>query len=415
MLHEVFSKKMLICFLTGYSAGLPLLITLSLLQAWMKDMQVDLTKIGLITLVGNPYSLKFLWAPVFDRFALPFLGRRRGWLLITQLLLIASIALLGMFNPKSAIWTVSVVALMVAFFSASQDIVIDAFRREYLDDDELAFGSTLYVYGYRIGMLVVSSGGLILADFMPWKMVFMVMGLCMLPGVLTTLWAPEPQLTEAVPTNFKETVLDPFIEFFKRDGALLILGFILLYKVGDTMASAMTMPFYLDIGFTKTEVGVVAKGAGLFAILIGMGIGGVLTLRFGIVKSLYIFGVLQSVSTAGFAVLAKVGHGLPLLSAVIGFENFTGGMGTAAYMAYMATQTNKKFTATQYALLTSLMGVPRTILSAPTGYMAKSMGWAPFFTFCALIAVPGMFLLWKLAPWSTVISPAKSVAVEPEV
>lgn len=407
MLKMIFSKKMFICLLMGFAGGMPLLLTMSTLQAWMKDQNVSLEQIGLITLVGNPYALKFIWAPIFDRFTLPFLGRRRGWMFVLQILLAVFIAMMGLFNPSVQLLPLAIVALLVAFLSACQDIVIDAFRREYLLDDELAMGSTMYVYGYRIAMVVASSGALILADYIAWKYVYVIMGLCMLPATLTTLWAPEPEITERPPTNFKETVIDPFIEFFKRDGAILILTFILLYKVGDTMASAMTMPFYLDIGFTKTEIGVVAKGAGLVAILIGMAMGGVLTIRLGIAKSLYVFGVFQAVSTAGFAILARVGTSIPWLTAVIGFENFTGGMGTAAYMAYMATQTNKKFTATQYALLTSLMGVPRTLLASPTGYMAKFMGWEAFFIFCALIAIPGMLILFKLVPWNSQLTVSK--------
>jgi PAT family beta-lactamase induction signal transducer AmpG len=401
MLTKIFSRKMLVCFLMGYGSGLPLLLTMSTLQAWLKDEQVSLVNIGLITLIGMPYSWKFIWAPIFDRFSLPMLGRRRGWLLASQLLLTASIFSMGLFNPNDHLVPLIIVAILVAFFSASQDIVIDAFRREYLHDEELGLGSSMYVYGYRIAMILSSSGALILADQINWGRVYFVMSLAMLPAMLTTFWAKEPEVTEKSPTNFKEAVIDPFSEFFSRHGSILILLFILLYKLGDTMASAMTMPFYLEIGFSKTEIGVVAKGTGLAANLIGMAIGGAMTLRWGIGKCLYIFGVLQALSTAFFSLLVNTGPDLGWLSFVIGFENFSGGTGTAAFIAYMATQTNKKFTATQYALLTSLIGIPRTILSAPTGYLAETWGWSFFFIFCALIAIPGMILLFKLVPWGS--------------
>lgn len=391
---------MLVCFLMGYASGLPLLLTMSTLQAWLKDSSVSLVNIGLITLVGMPYSWKFVWAPLFDRFGFVILGRRRGWLMATQILLSLSIFSMGLFNPQSHLTGLIIVAVLVAFFSASQDIVIDAFRREYLEDEELGLGSTLYVYGYRIAMILSSSGALILADQISWRSVYFIMALAMIPAMLTTLWVEEPSVTEQAPSSFKEAVIDPFSEFFSRHGSLLILLFILFYKLGDTMASAMTMPFYQDIGFTKTQIGVVAKGSGLASNLIGMAVGGALTLRLGISKCLYIFGFLQAISTACFSILVSTGPHLGWLSFIIGFENFTGGTGTAAFLAYMATQTNKKFTATQYALLTSLIGIPRTILSAPTGYLAELWGWWFFFIFCTLIAIPGMILLFKIVPWS---------------
>ncbi|OIQ17581.1 MAG: AmpG family muropeptide MFS transporter [Bacteriovorax sp. MedPE-SWde] len=398
LLKEIFSKKMSVCFLLGFSSGLPLLITLTALQAWLKDENVDLTQIGLITLVQLPYTWKFIWAPIFDRFQTPILGRRKGWLLISQILLMVTIALLGTTYPEKALMPTVIISILIAFFSSSQDIVIDAHRREYLDDEELGLGSSMYIYGYRIAMLISGGGALILSDHMPWKYVFIILSLFMIPGIITTFWTPEPKVTTPPPRTLRETVIDPFKEFLERSGALHILAFILLYKVGDTMASAMTTPFYLDIGFTKTQIGAITKLWGLAATLIGAFLGGSVIYKLGIKKSLWIFGVLQAVSTAGFAVLASFGNSLHLLTGVIAFENISGGMGTAAYAAYMASQTNKKFTATQYALLSSLMGIPRSLLSAPTGYMAKELGWMPFFIFCTLIAIPGMLLLFKVAP-----------------
>jgi len=395
----IFSRRMLVALLMGFSCGLPLLLTITVLQAWMKEEGVDLTYIGLMALVGLPYSLKFLWAPFLDRFTLPFLGRRRGWLLLAQVALILSIAGLGQTDPVKSPWLLVFTALLVTFFSASQDIVVDAYRREDLADRELGFGSSLYVNGYRIGMLLASGGGLVMADHMSYSMVYLVMAACLLVGVMTTLMTPEPEVAAGTPQSVREAVFNPFIEYFSRHGALWILAFILLYKIGDQMASAMTIPFYLDIGFTKTEIGAVVKIFGFWATIAGGLLGGVIMLTLGITRSLWFFGVLQALSTAGFAILAKIGHSIPALTSVIAFENLSSGMGTAAFVGFMASLTNKKFTATQYALLTSLMGVPRVLASAPTGFLAKNLGWLSFFIFCTLIAIPGLLILFRFAPW----------------
>ena len=393
MFKLIFSPRMLVSFLLGFSCGVPLLLTLSVLQAWMKEEGVDLSVIGLFSLVGLPYTLKFLWSPVLDRFSLPLFGRRRGWLLLFQLLLALAIAGLGLSNPAASPWLVAGAAFLVTFFSASQDIVVDAYRREDLSDNELGLGSSLYVNGYRVGMLLAGSGGLILADHFSFQQVYLMMAASLLIGILTTLFCREPAVAEGTPATFREAVLQPFVEYFSRKGALLILLFILLYKIGDQMASTMTIPFYLDIGFTKTQIGAVAKLFGFWATIGGGLLGGILLLRLGIIRSLWFFGILQAVSTAGFSLLALVGNNLSGLAAVIAFENLAGGMGTAAYVAYMASITNKKFTATQYALLSSLMGVPRVLASAPTGFMAQSMGWFWFFIACTLVAIPGLIVL----------------------
>ena len=399
ILKVIFSGRMLVTFVMGFACGLPLLLTITVLQAWMQDEGVDLAVIGLMALVGLPYTLKFLWAPFLDRFTLPFLGRRRGWLLVAQVALIFSVAGLGFTDPGEKPWMVAVAAFIVTFFSASQDIVVDAYRREDLVDEELGLGSSLYVNGYRVGMLLASGGGLILADSLPFPFVYLIMAACMLPGVLTTLLAPEPDIYVETPRTLKEAVFDPLIDYFRRQEAFWILAFILFYKIGDTMASAMTIPFYMDIGFTKSQIGAVVKLFGFWATIAGSLIGGVLMLRLNINRSLWIFGFLQAVSTACFAVLARIGSSVAVLSGVIAFENLSSGMGTAAFVAFMASITNKKFTATQYALLSSLMGVPRVLASAPTGFLAKYMGWEVFFITCALIAIPGLLLLFKFAPW----------------
>lgn len=390
---------MLVSFLMGFSCGLPLLLTISLLQAWMKEEGVDLTVIGMMSLVGLPYTVKFLWAPALDRFTLPFLGRRRGWLIAAQVFLAVSIVCLGFSNPAKAPWVTAFAAFLTAFFSASQDIVVDAYRREDLRDEELGLGSSFYVNGYRLGMLLASGGGLIMADHIPFSMVYLIMSGCMAVGAATTLLTPEPIAAMGKPGNWREAVIDPFIDYFQRKEALWILAFILLYKIGDAMASSMTTPFYLDIGFTKTEIGAVVKLFGFWATIIGGIAGGVIMLRLNINRSLWIFGAMQGISTFGFAILAWIGHSVPALAAVVAFENLSGGMGTAAYTAFMASLTNRKFTATQYALLSSLMGVPRVMASAPTGFLAKYLGWWEFFAACTLMAVPGMILLARFTLW----------------
>jgi len=400
ILQSIISRRMLVSFIMGFSCGLPLLLTITVLQAWMKDENINLSIIGMMALVGLPYTVKFLWAPFLDRFSLPFLGRRRGWLLISQILLALAIFSLGLTRPSESPWMVAFVAFWVTFFSASQDIVVDAYRREDLSDEELGLGSSLYINGYRVGMLLASGGGLILADTMPFSEVYMIMALCMIPGLITTLLTPEPELTEKLPVNMKEAVVDPLVEYFSRPNALWILAFVLFYKIGDTMALAMTTPFYLDIGFSKTEIGTVVKIFGFWATIGGGLLGGILMLKLGINRSLWVFGFFQAFSILGFVFLAHVGPLISALSAVIAFENLSGGMGTAAYSAFMAKLTNKKFTATQYALLTSLMGIPRVIAAAPTGYLASNLGWEMFFIFCTIMAIPGILMLFIFAPWN---------------
>lgn len=393
---KLFNYNMFVILLLGISSGLPLALTAGTLQAWMKSVNVDLGIIGLTAYLGLPYTLKFLWAPIMDRFTILPIGRRKGWLLVTQVLLIISILLLGSSNPAENIWMVSFWALLVAFFSASQDIVIDAYRREALSDEELGFGSSVYVTSYLFAFRMLSGGlALILSDHMSWSAVYSIMAVIACVGIVATLMAREPEVGVAAPRTLKEAVIDPFRDFFTKHGAWGILLFILLYKVGDNMASQMTIPFYLDIGFTKTEVGAITKAVGWLAVAAGGLVGGAMMAKLKIVPSLFIFGILQAISTFGFALLGQIGHNNTALAAVIGFENFTSGMGTAAFVAFMAILTNKRFSATQYALLTSLMAVPSKIIAGPTGYMAQAMGWFGFFTFCAVVALPGLLMV----PW----------------
>ncbi len=397
LLHQFFSPNMLVAFFMGFTCGIPLLLTSTVLQAWMTEQGVDLSVIGFFSLVGLPYTLKFLWAPVFDRFIPPFLGRRRGWLLVVQLILILTVASLGLTDPGQTPWLVALSACFVTFFSASQDIVVDAYRREDLADNQLGLGSSLYVNGYRLGMLLAGSGGLILADHVAFDQVYLLMAASLLVGVVTTLFCREPPLTMGTPRSFHEAVIDPFVEFFSRDRALMLLLFILLYKIGDQMASTLTTPFYMALGFSKTQIGVVAKLFGFWATIAGGLIGGAILLRIGIIRSLWIFGILQALGTLSFVVLALMGNSLNWLIIAIVLEQLTSGMGTSAYVAYMASLTNKRFTATQYALLSSCMGIPRVIVAAPAGWMAEMVGWPLFFLGCTLVAIPGLILLPMVA------------------
>ncbi len=388
--------KMLVMLLTGFSSGLPLLLTGSTLKFWMREEGLDLTTIGLFGLVGLPYTLKFLWAPFMDRLTLPLLGRRRGWMLVTQLILMITIFSLGWTQPTHHLPAITVLCLFVAFFSASQDVVMDAYRREYLEEEELAIGSSIFVNGYRIGLLASGALALVLAEYLSWGAAYRIMGLFMVVGILATVFAPEPKVDMAPPRTFQEAFTGPFTEFFQRSGWIYILLFILLYKIGDSMASEMLSPFWVDIDVSKSTVAGIVKTFGLASAITGGIVAGLVVYRWGLVPSLYAFGFLQMISTAGFALLAILGKHTLLLIAVIAFENLTGGMGTTAFVAFMAHITNKRFTATQYALLTSIMGIPRVIAGATTGFLATWLGWEGFFLLCTLIAIPGLVLIGKL-------------------
>lgn len=396
IVQSLFSGRMLLAFAMGFSSGLPLLLTGSLLQAWMIDEGVNLATIGTFALVGLPYTLKFIWAPLMDRYSLPLLGRRRGWLLIWQLLLTVAIASLALTDPAEQLYMLALAALLLSFFSASQDIVIDAYRRESLTDEEQGMGASLYIGGYRVGMLLASAGGLIMADFMAFHLVYIVMASAMIIGIMTTLLAPEPAPHAGHPDSLGAAVIEPFREFFQRQHALTILLFVFFYKIGDTMAGQMTTPLYLDLGFSKTEIGTVVKLFGFWATIAGSFIGGVLLMRMGVFRGLIWFGWLQALSTAGFIWLASVGNEIYALASVVTFENLSAGLGTAAYVGLIASLTNKRFTATQFALLTSFMGMPRVFAAAPTGYMVNMIGWQYFFLFCTFIALPGLVILYFL-------------------
>ena len=401
---------MLICVMLGFTSGLPLFILYNLLSAWLKAEQVDLKSIGLFALVGFPYTWKFLWSPLMDRFRFPMLGRRRGWMFFTQLALMATIGSMGFYSPVTDLTIIVFLAGLVAFLSASQDIVIDAYRREMLSDREQGSGTALFVNAYKMSTLVPGSLSLILSDFLSWQVVFSVTALFMLPGVFTTLLIREPSIYGEPPRTLREAVVLPFKEFIERSGwshAAMILAFIFLYKLGDSMATALATPFYMDLGYSRTQIGLVAKNAGLWASLAGGILGAVWLEKTGVNRGLWIFGVLQAVAILGFALLAQVGAGAPgvvpdtfLLGLVIGVEAFAVGLGTAAFTAYIATATDSRYTATQFALFTSLAAVPRTFFNALTGYIVAHTGWFEFFLICFALALPGMLLLPKIAPWN---------------
>ena len=406
----LFNKHMLICILTGFSSGLPLYILISLLPAWLRSENVDLKVIGLFALIQLPFTWKFLWAPLFDRY-IPPLGRRRGWLFIWQTALILTIPGFGVFHPTLDLWTIAYLATLVAFFSASQDIVMDAYRRELLLDNELGLGNAIHVNAYKIAGLIPGSLSLILADHIPWDSVFIITALFMIPGIAMTVFVSEPILKNGTPKTLRAAVVEPFQEFISRNGiksAVTVLAFIFFYKLGDSMATALATPFYLDMGFSKTEIGLVAKNAGLWPSVAGGLLGGVWMIKLGINRALWLFGVVQMCAILGFAWLATVGHSLPLLAIVIGIEALGVGLGTAAFVAFIAHTTHPNYTATQFALFTSLAAVPRTFANASTGYLVDSLGWMTFFLLCFFIAVPGMLLLLKVAPWNGQETPINS-------
>lgn len=405
--QSILNRRMLICIFTGFASGMPLYVLISLVPAWLRTEGVGLKEIGLFSLIGLPYVWKFLWSPLLDRYSLPLLfyrpGLRRSWMLSTQLLLLITIAMLGFLDPLIHLWYIAWLCLGIAFLSATQDIVLDAYRRQILPDQELGLGNSIHVNAYRVAGLVPGSLSFILSDFLPWNIVFVVTSAFVLLGIILTLSVSEPTSNHNQPATLRAAIIDPFDDFLTRQGvkqAFLILIFMLLYKLGDSMATALATPFYLDMGYSKTEIGFVAKNAALWPMIIGGIAGGILMLKIGINRALWLFGFVQIVSILGFALLARIGEGLWLLGLVIGFEYLGVGLGTAAFVAFIARTTNPAFAATQFALFTALTAVPRTIASATTGIIVESVGWENFFYLCTLIAVPGMILLIKVAPWS---------------
>lgn len=411
-LQSYFNRRILICVFLGFSSGLPLFILLSLLQAWLAKSGLNVKALGLFALVMFPYTWKFLWSPLMDRYHFGSLGRRRSWMALTQVLLFFGIGGMGMLDPQTQVGLIAVAASTVAFLSASQDIVIDAYRRELLHDNEQGLGSAVHVNAYRVAGMVPGALSLILADLMAWQLVFWITAAFMLPGLACTLLIKEPTVY-GEPKTLREAVVLPFREFIARGGwsnALWVLGFIFLYKLGDSMATALATKFYLDLGFSMTQIGVVAKTTGFWASLVGGLLGGIWMIRLGINRGLWIFGVVQAVAILGFAWLAEAGANPLVLALVIGFEAFGVSLGTAAFVAYIATATDPRYTATQFALFTSLAAVPRTFINSSVGYIVDVTGWYYFFIICFALALPGMLLLPKVAPWNTAVPKSKPVA-----
>ena len=406
-------RRIVAIFFMGFSSGLPLLLVLpgATLGIWLRESGVDLTAIGIFALVGIAYSFKFVWAPIMDHAPVPWLtrrlGRRRSWALVTQIALIISLIMLGQTDPSTNPGVTALWAMVVAFASASQDIVIDAFRIELLEDDEQGFGAAATQYGYRGGLIVAGAGALFAAEYGGWTFAFLLMAACMLVGVATILLTREPRRKAAAETTppgrpvpfrqaLKQAVIDPFANFMERDSWLLILMFILAYKVGDAVAGAMAGPFYVDMEFTKAEIAEASKLFGVAATVVGVFIGSLMVFRLGIMKALMVAGILQMLSNLMFVAQAVVGHDFAFLFATIGIENLSGGMGSAAFVAYLSSLCDIKYTATHYALLSSLMAVPRTILAASGGYVAETLGWVPFFLLTTVAALPGLLILWWL-------------------
>lgn len=403
----LFSKKMFICVLTGFSSGLPLLLLVNLVPAWLRSENVDLKTIGFFALIQFPYTWKFLWSPFLDRFA-PFLGRRRGWIFICQLLLFFIIGFLGGANPQENILLIATLCGTIAFISATLDIAIDAFRREILTDEELGLGNAIHVNAYRVAGLVPGSLSLILADVLPWHLVFWATAAFMIPGVLMPFFVAEPPHQNA-PRTLKAALKMPFKEFLTRKGwrgVFLILGFIFLYKLGDSLATSIITPFYLDMGFSKTDIGLIAKHAALWPSVFGAMLGGLWMIKLGINRALWIFGAVQWVTILGFVFLASIApfdsigfYERSILAMVIALEYLGVGLGTAAFVAFIARETNPAYTATQMALFTSFAAVPRTFINAFAGVLVEHLGWFSFFILCTILATPGMLLLLKVAPW----------------
>ncbi len=405
------SRRMLICLLTGFSSGMPLYVLTQLVPAWLETEGVDLEDIGLMALVGLPYTWKFLWSPLVDRYVPPFLGRRRGWALIFQLLLTASIATIGWLEPDRGLQPIVAMCLAVAFFSASQDIVLDAYRRELLPDRELGLGNSLFINAYRASGLIPGSLGLILADQLEWNAVFGVTACFMAVGVLGTALAPVVATDVVPPRTLREAVVQPLREIFLRGDAavaLRLVAFLLLYKLGDAMATALIIPFYQQVGFTMTQIGAIAKVVGLWAAVIGAFAGGAAITRIGINRALWVFGLVQMLSILGFAALHQAGPDPRALAVVVGLEYLGVGLGASAMLAFMARETDRRFSATQFALFSSIVALPRTVMAATTGYLTVALGWTGFFLFCTLMAVPGMLMLPWVAPWNEPDDPTPS-------
>jgi PAT family beta-lactamase induction signal transducer AmpG len=383
--------------LLGFASGLPLPLSGGTLQAWLTIAGVDLKTIGIFSLVGIPYTIKFLWSPFMDRFVPTWLGRRRGWIFPIQLVLLCGIAAMGFTEPASAPLILGILAFMVAFVSASQDIVIDAYRTDVLHEKERGIGAGTFVLGYRVAMLVAGALALIMSDYIGWQYTYLIMAAIMVVGILGTFIGPEPHVNINAPKTLKEAVWGPLQDFINRRFALSMLLLIVLYKLGDAYAGTMTTTFLLrGAGFSPTEVGTINKGMGLLATIAGAMFGGTLMVKFGLFRSLMLFGLLQMVSNLSFMLLAWLGKHYGVMIFAVAFENLCGGMGTSAFVALLMALCNKKYTATQFALLSSLSALGRVLISPSSGYVIDVTGWAMFFFITTLTALPGLWLLWRM-------------------
>ena len=379
----------------GFSSGLPLALSGGTLQAWLTVEDVDIKTIGLFSLVGLPYTLKFLWSPLMDRFVVPIFGRRRGWIALSQLILIGLILGMSITSPQNGLWFLALLAFCLTFVSASQDVAIDAYRTEVLRERERGIGAAVSVTGYRIAMLVSGALALILSEYLGWRVTYMLMALIMSIGVVSVWLGPEPEDPGTPPTSMKDAVEGPFREFFSRPGVWSLLALIVLYKLGDAFAGSLTTTFLIrGVNFSVGEVGAINKGMGLASTIIGALFGGVLMARLRLFRSLLIFGILQAVSNLSFMVLALVGKSYPLMIFTIAFENLAGGMGTAAFVAFLMVLCNHNYTATQFALLSALASLGRVFVGPLSGVLVDGMGWTVFFFSTFLFALPGLVLLW---------------------
>jgi PAT family beta-lactamase induction signal transducer AmpG len=384
--------------LLGFSSGLPLALTDSTLKAWLREAGLDLKTIGFFALVGLPYNLKFLWAPFLDRYSLPFFGRRRGWMLVAQLLLACTLFWMSFGDPGGDLAWMAALALGVAFLSASQDIVADAWRTERLPKAHQGTGAALWIGAYRVALLATGAGALIIAQRFGWKSAYQVMALLAFVGVIGTFISEEPESIRP-PKTLKEAVTEPWKDFLTRNGALLALAFIVLYKLGDQLATSLTVPFLLDCGFQKDVIGAITKGVGLPALIAGGLGGGFLMRNWPIRRSLFVFGIVQVFAVLSLLLPAMLPRHNALLGITIAMENLGFGMGTSAYVALIMRLCNPVYTGTQFSLLTSVAALPRTLVASLVGDAATMYGWAGYFAMCAFAALPGLLLLGLWDRW----------------
>jgi MFS transporter, PAT family, beta-lactamase induction signal transducer AmpG len=390
------SPRMAIMVVMGFASGLPFALPRGTLQVWMATVGIDLRTIGIFSLIGLPYTLKFLWSPFMDRFVPPFLGRRRGWIVLVQLALFLGVVGISFSSPEKMVIALAGIALFVAFGSASQDIVIDAYRTDLLKQHERGFGTAIFVIGYRIGMLVSGGLALVLSDRIGWKNTYLVMAAFMAVVIVGTIFSPEPKTQVAAPKTMREAVWGPLKDFFSRKSAPLFFLAIILYKIGDSYAGSLSQVFLIKTGFSATDVGAIYKGVGFICTIVGVTLGGTLMVRLGLLRSLLSFGVFQMISNFSFMLVAWLGKNYGAMVFAVAFENFSGGLGDAAFIAFLMSLCNQKFTATQYALLSSLAAIGRTFVGPTSGFVVEWIGWSNFFLFTGLVSLPGLLILLYL-------------------